>query len=473
MAVRKLSQITAASSPPAPTDQIVGVGGGTTDQLYSVSQISLAVAKRQKLTANLTLYYRSDGSDTNNGLTDSPSGAFLTVQAAYNHAVSFYDFSGFTITIQAGNEAGTVSFGGVDLTTSWTGGGALVFSGNGSSANTIWGDNGTTNSDAFLVNTSLPSSVTLQELTLTSGNGNAINHQGFGIVNVGTDVNFGAVNQSHIQIFSSGATVNLLSNYTISGGGNFHWNIGPGSLGSEVPITVTLTGSPSFNVFARCDEGGEVFAPQITFSGSVGGGNSFQLIAGGTIIAGQIASYFPGTYSSAIQFSGFYRDTTTPLDYVFSYVADLGAGSVVVSEQVGDIVCWNGARIGWASANFVDPTTATLETGLTRDGPYQIGQRIGGNPQKFSVYGTQSSGSNYERMSLDAGQTTAGVMRLMSEAAGPGTLRLLAFDAFSKAGAPAASDLPAETAAVIDDITNNQTWLVFNKAGTLRKVQLT
>ena len=42
----------------------------------------------------------------------------------------------------------------------------------------------------------------------------------------------------------------------------------------------------------------------------------------------------------------------------------------------------------------------------------------------------------------------------------------------SKAGAPTSGDLPSGTAACIDDTTNNQTWFVFNKSGTLRKVQL-
>jgi hypothetical protein len=80
--------------------------------------------------------------------------------------------------------------------------------------------------------------------------------------------------------------------------------------------------------------------------------------------------------------------------------------------------------------------------------------------------------TNYERGGFDWLQT-ANVFRLLSQAGGTGTIRLIAYDAFSKAGAPAATDLPAGTCAFIDDTTNNQTWLVFNKAGTVRKVQLT
>jgi hypothetical protein len=79
---------------------------------------------------------------------------------------------------------------------------------------------------------------------------------------------------------------------------------------------------------------------------------------------------------------------------------------------------------------------------------------------------------NYERAILDW-SVTANVFRIGSQAGGTGTVRLIAIDGFQKAGAPAAADLPAGTCAFIDDTTNNQTWLVFNKAGTIRKVQLT
>ncbi len=42
-----------------------------------------------------------------------------------------------------------------------------------------------------------------------------------------------------------------------------------------------------------------------------------------------------------------------------------------------------------------------------------------------------------------------------------------------KAGAPAAGDLPSGSFSVIDDTAGGATWLVFNKSGTIRKVQLT
>jgi len=56
----------------------------------------------QKLSGNLTIYVRSDGNDSNNGLTNSAGGAFLTIQGAWNAIFGLYDPAGFTITIQLG-----------------------------------------------------------------------------------------------------------------------------------------------------------------------------------------------------------------------------------------------------------------------------------------------------------------------------------------------------------------------------------
>jgi hypothetical protein len=95
--------------------------------------------------------------------------------------------------------------------------------------------------------------------------------------------------------------------------------------------------------------------------------------------------------------------------------------------------------------------------------------------QALHIYNTYDGAvptTNYERGILDW-HVTSNVFTIGTQAGGTGTVRLIAHGAFSKAGAPAAGDLPAGTCAFIDDTTNNQTWLVFNKAGTIRKVQLT
>jgi hypothetical protein len=53
---------------------------------------------------------------------------------------------------------------------------------------------------------------------------------------------------------------------------------------------------------------------------------------------------------------------------------------------------------------------------------------------------------------------------------GAGSLLLMGFQ---KAGAPASGDLPSGTMGLINDTSGGQTWLCYNSAGTIRKVQLT
>lgn len=62
----------------------------------------------QPVTANVTLYVRTDGNDANNGSANNAGNAFLTIQAAYNYALQRLSFGGFTLTIQLGN-TGTYS----------------------------------------------------------------------------------------------------------------------------------------------------------------------------------------------------------------------------------------------------------------------------------------------------------------------------------------------------------------------------
>jgi hypothetical protein len=96
-------------------------------------------------------------------------------------------------------------------------------------------------------------------------------------------------------------------------------------------------------------------------------------------------------------------------------------------------------------------------------------------PNGLHIYNYQDaaiSTANYERAILDW-NATSNVFRIASQKGGTGTVRLIAIDGFQKAGAPAAGDLPSGTMALINDTSGGATWLCYNAAGTIRKVQLT
>src|SRR5271166_3840873 len=71
MAVSKLSAIASAGSPPASTDTVIGVGGGTTDYQYTLAQIATSIvpaganpsatAGPAAVNGSATTFMRSDG----------------------------------------------------------------------------------------------------------------------------------------------------------------------------------------------------------------------------------------------------------------------------------------------------------------------------------------------------------------------------------------------------------------------------
>ena len=67
---------------------------------------------RERLTANRTYYVRTDGSDSNTGLTNDAAGAFLTVQRAVDQVCDI-DNNGFDVNlnVQAGTFAGGIELG--------------------------------------------------------------------------------------------------------------------------------------------------------------------------------------------------------------------------------------------------------------------------------------------------------------------------------------------------------------------------
>ncbi len=95
---------------------------------------------RERLVANRTYYVRTDGSDSNDGLSNSASGAFLTIQKAIN-VIAALDISTFNVTIQLAD--GTYS-AGASVGSPWVGSGTVTLTGNsGTPANVVLDVSGT------------------------------------------------------------------------------------------------------------------------------------------------------------------------------------------------------------------------------------------------------------------------------------------------------------------------------------------
>jgi hypothetical protein len=136
------------------------------------------------------------------------------------------------------------------------------------------------------------------------------------------------------------------------------------------------------------------------------------------------------------------------------------------SHAMNDVIALSGqepiGRVLLCDYNYIKAQTWSFQ--------YNTASPIG-----IHVYNTLDNvdaPANYERGCLDW-NLTSNVFRLASQAGGTGVMRLIAIDGFQKAGAPAAGDLPSGTMALINDTSGGQTWLAYNAAGTVRKVQLT
>jgi hypothetical protein len=156
--------------------------------------------------------------------------------------------------------------------------------------------------------------------------------------------------------------------------------------------------------------------------------------------------------------------------------------TVFAVESDGTVTMPWGVNIG--SNNCVITSTGSISiistglfswsgnTALASDAAGIFAQRNSTNAQTFRVYNTFTDASNYERGGFDW-TTTANTFRIRSENAGTGTNRIIAIDAFAKAGAAVAADIPAGTFAMVRDTSGATTKLIYNNAGTLMTVALT
>ncbi|MGH6682583.1 MAG: DUF2793 domain-containing protein [Pseudolabrys sp.] len=259
---------------------------------------------REVLAADRTYYVRTDGSDSNDGLSNSAGGAFLTIQKALDVVFGTLDLGGYNVTIQVG--AGTYA-NVVEVDYPQTGAGVI----------TLQGDV-TTPSNVVINTTSLSHAVRVYAGVLcirglkltTSGTGNCIQARYSGVCKITGNMEFGAAAQGHISGVFGGAVAIEGANYTISGSAPAHYSASDAGkllLADGGAFTVTLVGTPAFSsAFAAAGNLGYMQAQGITFSGSATGtrysasGNSVIRTDGGGV------NYFPGNAAGATASGGLY-----------------------------------------------------------------------------------------------------------------------------------------------------------------------
>lgn len=258
-------------------------------------------APREFLEANRTYYVRTDGSDSNDGLTDSSGGAFLTIQHAVDVVVKTLDFAGYTVTIQVGNGTYTA---GVLINTAWVGG-PLVIQGDTTTPSNVVVS--VTSGNCFRITAlGLPSTLTIAGFKLTTTtSGHAIIFDGAGQLFLG-NMNYGSTVNNHISAVGGGAYITVYSNYTISGGCSVHWLCNLGGSISCASKTITLTGTPAFTIFAYSTRVSRHEVHGNTFSGSATGKRYTVDNNSAIYTNGAGATYLPGDVAGTTATGGQY-----------------------------------------------------------------------------------------------------------------------------------------------------------------------
>ncbi len=255
---------------------------------------------REKLTANRTYYVRTDGNDSNDGLTNDSSGAFLTIQKAVDVIAETLDIAGYTVTVQVGDGTytGSVSLKNV---AGFASPGNLIIQGNTSTPSNVVIS--TTSANCFSVgNLAVTWRIQYMKLqTTTSGSCIEVTACPFQF----RDLDFGSCAANHINVLMGGVVLVFGSAYTISGNAGVHWRAVPGVINCQGK-TITLTGTPAFTYFASSQRCAIINVDGNTFSGSATGARYQAVLNGAINTNGGGATYLPGNAAGVTATGGQY-----------------------------------------------------------------------------------------------------------------------------------------------------------------------
>lgn len=278
--------------------------------LSLLSFSSLMSQTRELLSTNRVYYVRTDGNNSNDGLSDDAGHAWRDPQYAVDFVSEFLDTGRSTLTILLG----TGTYGGVVLR-QVPGDLCPILAGDAGNWNAVILS--ATNDYAVLIGNDrlanrmpAPATWTIRNLKVTaSGSG------GRGVVATGSgtrlnvdSVNFGSCSAEHM-VAEFGAVLSVTGPYTVSGGATRHLQSFTGGQISFFFSSLTLTGSPNFSsAFARVAHGGVIVTNSAgSFSGSATGKRYEALLNGVIDTQGAGSTYFPGSSSGSVGSGGQYN----------------------------------------------------------------------------------------------------------------------------------------------------------------------
>lgn len=256
---------------------------------------------RERLTAARTYYVRTDGSDSNTGLSNTSGGAFLTIQKAIDVILGTLDRGNHDVTIQCASGTYTNA---VSVLSGGVGKGAIILAGD----------------------TTTPSNVTISTSGVTAitvdGSGSKLHMQGVkvtasstlagvyckngGFVRFTGKNEFGSCASGHRILVEGAAVVESTSEEVISGtAAGAHYQVAFGYLYCQ-GATWTASGTADQSAFAQASVNGVVYAFANTSSGTFTGVRYTATLNGVVQSNGGGANYFPGNSAGTTSTGGQY-----------------------------------------------------------------------------------------------------------------------------------------------------------------------
>lgn len=271
-----------------PVGQIYNVllDAGLTPDFSDLTQLKGALSSLypRVLKADLNIYVRPDGNDSNTGLSNTPAGAFRQIQAALN-AVSRYTLLGYSAYIRVAD--GTYDA----FVATNTGGADIRVIGNIANPGNVIIDGNTR--DAIVA---IRSTLYIDGMRINAPAAGKMCILAFDRSNISfTRVIFGAAGLSHVYAIGS-STIGGSGAYSISGGAQNHLLAGTTSVINIAGVSATITTAVSFTRFAEANNG-TIIATGAGFpgAGSVTGSRYLAQVVGVIYTAGGGANFFPGS----------------------------------------------------------------------------------------------------------------------------------------------------------------------------------
>lgn len=270
---------TATNAVVTATDTVLAAIGKLQAQ---VSAKANAASVREKLTAARTYYVRTDGSDSNDGLSNSSGGAFATIQKAWD-VLATLDGGGFAATIAVADGTYTTPFNPKKIPVGFA---EVVVVGNTVTPSLC---HLSTSGSCVVVEPGV--SLTMRGLKFSSA-GDSLVRANFGAFCALSDIELGAATANN-QITSIGGNISVSGAVRITGsspacvvcqnGGYVGFN-----------SAFTLVGTPAYGTFAIVRDASQIVLFGTSFTGSATGVRYSAQLNGIINTYGSGESFLPG-----------------------------------------------------------------------------------------------------------------------------------------------------------------------------------